>query len=115
MAPQYLPLAIAKQTKHLQLVIDKVREYVIMALLLGRDAHTGVAARMPRIFFRMNTSKSVSKQRTSSPFRMNTYEKQGRGAPVLLNQQSSKEFLHQPRIRTPPISLPSHHHHSPAR
>jgi len=27
--------------------------------------------------FRMNTCKSVSKQRTLTPFRMNTYEKQG--------------------------------------
>src|SRR5229473_6174232 len=29
--------------------------------------------------FRMNTSKSVSKQRTLTTFRMNTYEKQGEG------------------------------------
>src|SRR6266481_8531090 len=29
--------------------------------------------------FRMNTCKSVSKQRTSTSFRMNTYEKQGGG------------------------------------
>src|SRR5260370_25073734 len=29
--------------------------------------------------FRMNTSKSVSKQRTLSCFRMNTYEEQGEG------------------------------------
>src|SRR5712672_3709006 len=30
--------------------------------------------------FRMNTSKSVSKQTTLTPFRMNTYEKQGEGS-----------------------------------
>ena len=29
--------------------------------------------------FRMNTCKSVSKQRTLTTFRMNTYEKQGEG------------------------------------
>src|SRR5260370_39285748 len=33
--------------------------------------------------FRMNTSKSVSKQRTLSTFRMNTYEKQGEGAVIV--------------------------------
>ncbi len=33
--------------------------------------------------FRMNTSKSVSKQRTLTPFKMNTYEKRGRGWPVI--------------------------------
>ncbi len=38
--------------------------------------------------FRMNTSKSVSKQRTLSSFRMNTYGKQGRGWPVIVNQES---------------------------
>jgi hypothetical protein len=33
--------------------------------------------------FRINTCKSVSKQTTSTPFRMNTYEKPGgRGAPT---------------------------------
>ena len=41
--------------------------------------------------FRMNTSKSVSKQRTLSAFRMNTYEKQGRGWPVIVNQKSDKD------------------------
>src|SRR6266852_8323557 len=36
--------------------------------------------------FRINTSKSVSKQRTLSIFRMNTYEKQGGGGgPVIVN------------------------------
>ena len=34
--------------------------------------------------FRMNTSKSVSKQRTLTCFRMNTYVKQGRGWPVIV-------------------------------
>ena|SRR5258708_38311927 len=37
--------------------------------------------------FRINTCKSVSKQRTLTPFRMNTYEKQGVGGP------SSGEYL----------------------
>ena len=35
--------------------------------------------------FRMNTCKSVSKQRTLTTFRMNTYEKQGEGGPVIVN------------------------------
>src|SRR6266852_8116792 len=39
--------------------------------------------------FRMNTSKSVSKQTPLSIFRMNTYEKQGEGGPVIVNQESS--------------------------
>ena len=33
----------------------------------------------PPMSFRMNTCKSVSKQTTLTPFRMNTYEKQGEG------------------------------------
>ena len=33
--------------------------------------------------FRMNTCKSVSKQRALSPFRMNTYEKRGGGGHIL--------------------------------
>src|SRR5260370_22318043 len=41
--------------------------------------------------FRMNTSKSVSKQRTLTIFRMNTYEKRGRGWPVIVNQESVKD------------------------
>ncbi len=32
--------------------------------------------------FRINTCESVSKQRTLTTFRMNTYEKQGEGAPL---------------------------------
>ena len=35
--------------------------------------------------FRMNTSKSVSKQRTLTTFRMNTYEKGGEGGTVIVN------------------------------
>ena len=35
--------------------------------------------------FRINTSKSVSKQMTLTAFRMNTYEKQGEGGPVIVN------------------------------
>ncbi len=41
--------------------------------------------------FRINTSKSVSKQMTLSTFRMNTYEKQGEGWPVIVNQESDKD------------------------
>src|SRR5258708_13104751 len=41
--------------------------------------------------FRMNTSKSVSKQRTLSIFKMNTYEKRRRGWPVMVNQESVKD------------------------
>src|SRR5713226_9661771 len=37
-------------------------------------------SRDPSKSFRMNTCKSASKQRTLTPFRMNTYEKQGGGA-----------------------------------
>jgi hypothetical protein len=33
----------------------------------------------PLTLFRINTCKSVSKQRTLTPFRMNTYKKRGRG------------------------------------
>src|SRR5882762_8166518 len=36
--------------------------------------------------FRINTSKSVSKQRTLTTFAMNTYEKEGGGGPVIVNQ-----------------------------
>src|SRR5258708_17501055 len=36
--------------------------------------------------FRMNTCKSVSKQRTLTTFRMNTYEKQGGGGQLLLTR-----------------------------
>src|SRR5258708_1671156 len=35
--------------------------------------------------FRINTCKSVSKQMTLTPFRMNTYEKQGEGGTHLVN------------------------------
>src|SRR5229473_960086 len=53
--------------------------------------------------FRINTSKSVSKQRTLSIFRMNTYEKQGRGWPVIVNQKhdvsSDRKLPHLTTIR----------------
>jgi hypothetical protein len=39
------------------------------------------APAIPLSTFRINTCKSVSKQRTLSPSRMNTYKKQGEGAP----------------------------------
>src|SRR5258708_25246079 len=41
--------------------------------------------------FRINTCKSVSKQRTLTIFRMNTYEKQGEGMSVIVNQESEKD------------------------
>src|SRR5258706_10542255 len=41
------------------------------------------APAIPLSTFRMNTCKSVSKQRTLSPFRMNTYAKTGEGGPPL--------------------------------
>src|SRR5229473_1187690 len=54
--------------------------------------------------FRINTSKSVSKQRILSIFRMNTYEKQGEGGPVIVNQKhdlfSSRKLPHLTTIRT---------------
>src|SRR5713101_7510598 len=53
--------------------------------------------------FKINTSKSVSKQRTLSIFRMNTYEKQGRGWPVIVNQKhdvsSDRKLPHLTTIR----------------
>src|SRR6266851_4312563 len=53
--------------------------------------------------FRINTSKSVSKQRTLSIFRMNTYEKQGEGGPVIVNQKhdlsSARKLPHLTTIR----------------
>src|SRR5713101_655999 len=45
--------------------------------------------------FRMNTCKSVSKQTTLTPFRMNTYEKPGEGG--LINPPSRTEFHSQGR------------------
>jgi hypothetical protein len=54
---------------------------------------------------RINTCKTVSKQTTLTPFRMNTYRKQGEGAVRLSNQQF------RPRVRfsgsTPPCVLGS--------
>src|SRR5256885_2116524 len=38
--------------------------------------------------FRINTYKTVSKQRILTTFRMNTYEKRGEGGPVIVNQKS---------------------------
>jgi hypothetical protein len=35
----------------------------------------------------MNTSKSGSKQRALTSFRMNTFEKEGRGGTVIVNQK----------------------------
>ncbi len=64
------------------------------------------APAIPLSTFRMNTCKSVSKQRTLSPFRMNTYAKTGgRGAPggpptlraYLQNSSISKSLVAPPR------------------
>jgi hypothetical protein len=50
-----------------------------------RPASSAIAPAMqnatPASTFRMNTCESVSKQRTLTTFRINTYEKQGEGAP----------------------------------
>jgi len=43
--------------------------------------------------FRMNTCKGVSKQWTLTPFRMNTYEKQGGWGGVMVNQISDQGNL----------------------
>src|SRR5713226_6150594 len=55
------------------------------------------------ILFRINNYKSISKQRTLSIFRMNTYEKQGRGWPVIVNQKhdvsSDRNLPHLTTIR----------------
>src|SRR6266481_5025031 len=48
--------------------------------------------------FRINTYKSVSKQRTLTPFRMNTYEKQGKGGSMAFLARSlisTASFAHQ--------------------
>jgi len=45
--------------------------------------------------FRINTSKSVSKQRTLTAFRMNTYEKEGEGVQLLLTRNPKKDFYPQ--------------------
>jgi hypothetical protein len=50
---------------------------------LARQTEVSRAPAAPLSTFRMNTCKSVSKQRTLSPFRMNTYAKTG-GRGVLL-------------------------------
>src|SRR5216683_2640715 len=47
---------------------------------------------LPSKFFRMNTYESVSKQRTLTLFRMNTYKKQGGGAGLLLTRNPKKDF-----------------------
>src|SRR5216683_7134687 len=49
--------------------------------------------------FRMNTCKSVSKQRTLTPFRMNTYEKQGGGGWLWLTSEPTSQRL---RLRLQP-------------
>jgi hypothetical protein len=50
--------------------------------------------------FRMNTSKSVSKQRTLTTFRMNTYEKQGGGGGS--PQRVNSLFRQQPTLHELP-------------
>src|SRR5216684_6609130 len=42
---------------------------------------------------KINTSKTVSKQTTLSPFRMNTYRKQGEGYPIIVNQTAHEGCL----------------------
>jgi hypothetical protein len=51
-------------------------------------------------YFRINTSKSVSKQTTLTPFRMNTYEKH-RGVGVLLLTRNSRKNFYPERASRP--------------
>src|ERR1700732_2496142 len=66
------------------------------------------APAIPLSTFRMNTCKSVSKQRTLTPFRMNTYAKTGgRGYPSLLRFAISipAATINSMRLRTLCIAL----------
>ena len=57
--------------------------------------------------FRINTSKTVSKQRTLSIFRINTFRKRGGGWPVIVNQTHHEVCLSRATIgsrRISPIS-----------
>src|SRR5713226_8014154 len=58
-----------------------LRGPLVLALL---NTWSGAFDRCANLF-RINTSKSVSKQRTLTAFRMNTYEKEGEGGPVTVN------------------------------
>ena len=62
----------------------------------------------PLTTFRMNTCKSVSKQRTLSPFRMNTYAKTGEGGPHKLIEltRSAAPSLGPPGWRATPGCTP---------
>ena len=97
-------LAIPQQTSHLQVTIDKLYGYAIMGVFGGYDfsraaplmrprpavlliPHSSPASLLPSPIicpitpFKINTCTSLSKQITSTPFRINTYEKPGeRGA-----------------------------------
>jgi hypothetical protein len=44
-------------------------------------------------FFRINTCKSVSKQMTLTPFRMNTYEKRGEGGAPDCDSSQRRSFF----------------------
>ena len=59
--------------------------------------------------FRINTCKTVSKQRTLTTFRMNTYEKQGEGGQLLLTRRRIKGVCPERRalLRAPTWSGPS--------
>src|SRR5260370_22708661 len=56
--------------------------------------------------FRINTSKSVSKQTTLSPFRMNTYEKTGGWGRESPNRKQSARSASPPYLSLVPTSLP---------
>src|SRR5258708_25956975 len=60
----------------------------LRALFLATDGYTPLPLANCRTrvtySFRINTCKSVSKQTTLTPFRMNTYEKQGEGGVPLV-------------------------------
>ena len=54
--------------------------------------------------FRINTCRTVSKQRVLTTFRMNTYEKQGEGGAVIVNQTPDEGCLSRATIGNRGIS-----------
>src|SRR5260370_42556791 len=65
-----------------------------------RPASPALQNAMPVSSFRINTCESVSKQRTLTIFRINTYEKQGEGGPVIVNKKSDEGFLSRATIES---------------
>jgi hypothetical protein len=69
----------------------------------------------PLTLFRMNTYKSVSKQRTLTPFRMNTCEKPRGEGPIIVNQitVNRPHQTHSKAALTPLRALPVTHYSTP--